>query len=332
MSFKLKALIKKLEKDPANLDLMNEVAIEYYKTPEMITDDEDRKFFRKAYLIRKTVKTTNNLAWQLYFEFGTAEQALTIIEECIALKPKSYFPYNLLGNILLEEERFYDALHYLLIAESKSEARNIVNNIGVVHYRLGNYEQAHKYFKKGSFLQDVENRSLYNLTVTALRLKNTQETEELLISLKENLKNDFIDPVCTYEIASVYAALNQHEEASKLTIELGINGIDLADWPELAYSLFISHPILFDETISEWIEERTEFIVELETDHEDWEEFSASEKLERIEELRSEISIKRNLKSSFENGKPVTELVIMDEYCGCLLFGCKQHYNPNDDC
>lgn len=331
MSSKLQTLIKQLEKDPSNLDLINEVAMGYYQTPDMITNDEDLKLFRKAYLIRKTVKTTNNLAWQLYMEYGNTEQAITIIEECIALKPNSYFPYNLFGYILLEEERFDEALHYLSIAESKSESRDVVNNIGVVYFKLGNYEQAHKYFKKGSILQDIENRSLYNLAVTAFALQNIEETKELLATLKGNLQNEFLDPVCNYEIASIYVALNQYEEASNLTIELGVNGIDLADWPELAYSLFRSHLKLFDKTISELIAEREEWIVELESEHEDWEDYSSSEKLERIKEFRTEILIRKNLKSSFEKIKPDTKLATMSEYCGCLLFDCKQHNNPIND-
>jgi hypothetical protein len=51
MSLQLKALIKQLEKDPTNIDLINEVAMGYYQTPEMITNDEDLKLFRKTYLI-----------------------------------------------------------------------------------------------------------------------------------------------------------------------------------------------------------------------------------------------------------------------------------------
>lgn len=331
MSSKLKALIEKLKNDPQNLELINEVAMGYYQTPDMVSNDEDLKLFRKAYLIKKTVKTTNNLAWQLYMEYGKTDQAFTIIKECISLKPNSYFPYNLLGYILLDEEKFEEALRYLTIAENKSESRDIVNNIGVSHYRLGNYEQAYKYFKKGSLLQDIENRSLYNLAITALSLQNIQETEELLLSLKNNLNNDFLDPVCNYQIASIYAAINQYEEASKLTIELGIDGIDLADWPELAYSLFKSHPTLFETTISNLIAERDEWIVELETDHEDWEDYTDSEKSERLDELRSEISIRRNLKSSFMKIKPEFKLAIVSEYCGCLLFGCEQHNNPLND-
>ncbi|MFQ3251450.1 MAG: tetratricopeptide (TPR) repeat protein [Glaciecola sp.] len=331
MSSKLKALIDKLENDPQNLELINEVAMGYYQNPDMVRNDEDLKLFRKAYLIKKTVKTTNNLAWQLHMEYGKTDQALTIIQECISLKPNSYFPYNLLGYILLDEERFEEALHYLSIAESKSDSRDIINNIGVSHYKLGNYEQAYKYFKKGSLLQDIENLSLFNLAITTLSLQNIKETEELLLSLKDNLNNDFLDPVCTYDIASIYAALNHYEEASKLTIELGVDGIDLADWPELAYSLLKSHPTLFEKTISNLITEREEWIVELETDHEDWEEYTDSEKLERIEELRLEIAVRRNLKSNFIKTKPETKLTIMNEHCGCLLFGCEQHNNPLND-
>jgi len=107
--------------------------------------------------------------------------------------------------------------------------------------------------------------------------------------------------------------------------------LDLADWPELAYSLFRPHQTLFDKTISELISEREEWIVELESEHEDWEDYSSAEKLERIEEFRSEIAIRRNLKSSFEKIQPDSKLETMSEYCGCLLFDCKQHNNPLND-
>ncbi len=45
MSLKLKALIKQFEKDPTNLDLMNEIAMEYTQNPEMVTNDDDLIFF-----------------------------------------------------------------------------------------------------------------------------------------------------------------------------------------------------------------------------------------------------------------------------------------------
>lgn len=53
MSSKLQALIKQLEKDPRNLDLINEVAMRYHQPPDMNTNDEDLKLFRKAYFIKK---------------------------------------------------------------------------------------------------------------------------------------------------------------------------------------------------------------------------------------------------------------------------------------
>jgi tetratricopeptide (TPR) repeat protein len=332
MSSHLKSLVKRLEEDPTNIELMNEVAMGYCQTPEMVTNDEDLKFFQKAYLTKKTVKTTNNLAWQLYMEYGKTEQALKVIKECISLNPKSYFPYNLLGNILMDEEKYEEALHYFKIAESKSDERNIVNNIGVVHFKTDNFEQAHNYFNKGSKLNDIENRSLFNLGLTEFYLRNLTETEVILESLIQNLKNEFLDPVCSYDLASVYVALNLYDKASELTIELGLDGIDLADWPEIAYSLFKTHPKLFDEAIAKSIVELKEWIAELETGHEDWEEYTDLEKIERIEEFTLDIKTRESLKAKFINGKPIKKLDVMSEYCGCLLFGCKMHGNPlNDD-
>lgn len=331
MSAQLKALLSKLESAPNDLDLINDVAMAYYQNPEWVSDDEDLKLFERAYNTKKTVKTTNNLAWQLYFEYGDTERSLQILNECIALNPSSYFPYNQIGYIQLNLKNYEEALKYLKLAEARSDSRDIVNNIGVASFYLGNYNEAKNSFLKASNLNDKENISLYNLAVTNLALKDYSQTEDLLGILVKNISNEFLDVICSYEIASVYAEMGQYDKATELVIELGLDGIDLSDWPELGYAVYNVNPKLFNETISTLIEQRKEWIIELENDHEDWEDYTSTEKLERIEELREEINVRAGLGSKFEVGKPNTNLTLFDEHCGCLLFGCKTHGNPKDD-
>ncbi|MCU4677310.1 hypothetical protein N7931_16930 [Catenovulum sp. 2E275] len=331
MSAQLKALLSKLESAPNDLDLINDVAMAYYQNPEWVSDDEDLKLFERAYNTKKTVKTTNNLAWQLYFEYGDTERSLQILNECLALHPSSYFPYNQIGYIQLNLENYEQALKYLKLAEARSDSRDIVNNIGVASFYLGNYNEAKNCFLKASNLNDNENISLYNLAVTNLALKDYSETEDLLGILVKNISNEFLDVICSYEIASVYAEMGQYDKATELVIELGLDGIDLSDWPELGYAVYKVNPKLFNKTISTLIEERKEWIIELENDGEDWEDYTATEKLERIEELREEINVRAGLKSNFEVGKPNTNLTLFNEHCGCLLFGCQTHGNPKDD-
>jgi tetratricopeptide (TPR) repeat protein len=235
------------------------------------------------------------------------------------------------GYILLNTERYDDALLYLQEAENKGFARDILNNIGVAQFHLGNLEEASKCFAAAADESDTENRSLYNLAVTSFCLKDYAKTEELLLRLIEAINNEFMDAVCSYEVASIYAALKNYQKATELILELGIDGIDLSDWPELAYSIFKTSPIMFDECIDKLIIERRDWICELENDHEDWEEWSTEEKFERIEELQLEIKVRQNLRSIFDKKKPEVRLTIMEEHCGCLLFGCFMHKNPFDD-
>lgn len=332
MAVSLEELLSKLDSSPNDLDLINEVAMAYYQNSEWVKDDEDLKFFERAYNTKKTVRTTNNLAWQLYFEYGDSERSLVILNECLALNPSSHFPYNQIGYIQLNLENYEEALKYLKLAQDRSDSRDIVNNIGVAYFYLGNYDEAKSYFVKASNLNDNENISLYNLAVTNLALNNASETEKLLGTLVNNIKNEKFDVICSYEIASVYSEMDCYDKATALVIELGLDGIDVSDWPDLGYALYSVNPTLFDETINSLIDERREWIIELDNEHEDWEDYSPAEKLERIEELREEIKLRKSLKAKFEMGKPESKLTLFNEHCGCLLFGCEMHGNPMDDC
>ena len=332
MAVSLEELLSKLDSSPNDLDLINEVAMAYYQNSEWVKDDEDLKFFERAYNTKKTVKTTNNLAWQLYFEYGDSERSLVILNECLALNPSSHFPYNQIGYIQLNLENYEEALKYLKLAQDRTDSRDIVNNIGVAYFYLGNYDEAKSYFVKASNLNDIENISLYNLAVTNLALNNASETEKFLGSLVNNINNEKFDVICSYEIASVYSEMDYYDKATALVIELGLDGIDVSDWPDLGYALYKVNPTLFDETINSLIDERREWIIELDNEHEDWEDYSPAEKLERIEELREEIKLRESLKVKFEMGKPDSKLTLFNEHCGCLLFGCEMHGNPMDDC
>lgn len=84
----LKTLIQELEDNPTNLDLINSVALGHFENPSMWTDNEDLKHFEFAYRTQKTIKSTHNLAWYLYFEWGEEKRALEIKKECIELNPK----------------------------------------------------------------------------------------------------------------------------------------------------------------------------------------------------------------------------------------------------
>ena len=81
-------MIDKFKDNPTDLDLINQIAIGYIENPSMQTDNDELKFFELAYSLKKTIKTTHNLAWYLYFEWGEQERAIEIQKEKINKNPK----------------------------------------------------------------------------------------------------------------------------------------------------------------------------------------------------------------------------------------------------
>lgn len=131
----LDELLLKYKKNSNDLDLINRIAIEFFQNYEKKLDKEDFDFFKKAYLLKKTVKSTHNFAWFLYFEWseiqwrwgedGAIEEALKIQKECIELKPKSFYPYYQYGYMLMDQNNDIEAIEYLGIAKKKKKIEKL---------------------------------------------------------------------------------------------------------------------------------------------------------------------------------------------------------------
>lgn len=324
----LKKLIQDFEKNPNNLDLINSLAIGYFENPSMQTDNEELKYFELAYLIKKTVKSTHNLAWYLYFEDGNEEKAINIQKECIELNPKSYYPYYQYGYMLLDQGKFEEAIPFLNKAYNIEQHRDIIHNIGYCYFQLNEFQKAKESFLQSTTDLDIENRSLYNLALTEWNLNNTVQVRLIADQLSKNIETNVHETISGYEIGLLYFLLDDLKRASECLIKQGINGIDLLDWTDLSYSLFMTYNKLWKEKINDSIDERKQWCNEIESNHEDWIEYTDEEKKERLTELKAEIKIREE---ELNNGmtKPIQDLgkSVWVEHCGCLLFDCKRHEN-----
>jgi tetratricopeptide (TPR) repeat protein len=327
----LKKLIKQLELNTLNLDLINQVAIGYMYNPSMTDEDEDLKHFEKAYKIKKTIKSTNNLAWQLYFEWGDKERAYSVQKECIALKPKSYMPYFLFGYMLLDRKEYKEAIENLEIAKKKSNIRVINNNIGVAYYRLEKYAKAIEIFENCSISEGTELKGLYNLAVLYLKVNERKKLLSTLQLLELHITRDIIDDIDGYEIASIYYEISDYENAMKCAVKQGLSGIDLADWKDIAYSIWSVDKEMYFSEIAKSISEKRDFIAEIKSDHEDWKNETDEEKIASILVFEKEVKDLLNLEQSLIQKKPDSNINVLGEYCGCLMFDCKNCGNqPND--
>lgn len=328
----LKEMIDKFKDNPKDLDLINQIAIGYFENPSMQTDDEEKKFFELAYSIKKTIKTAHNLAWYLYFEWGEQERAIVIQKEQINKNPKSFYPYYLLGFMLMEKEDYKTALENLLIAKEKSERRDILHNIGFCYYKLGDLKTSRDYFKIANTEFDFEYRSAFNQAVLDYKLNDSESTRKIADSLFPNIEHNSASMIGGYEIGFLYFMVGDFDKATESLIKQGIDGVDLTDWKELSYSLFISDKKRWISQHQKMISERENWIVEINTKPDEWDFDSEQEKEERLAELKGEIF---NIQELIRKGisKPDLELSenIWIEPCGCLLFDCKRHENQPDD-
>lgn len=336
----LKSLLKQYKETPEDLDLINLIAIGYFENPQMDDAKHDHDFFEKAFRLKETVKTMHNYAWFLYFEWSEIEwrygqsdarsRALAIQKRCVELKPKTHYPYKQYGYMLLNNEQFEDSIRYLKIADSLSKDRSNDHNLGYCHYKLGQYKLAEECFTKAASNKDIELRGLFNLALTNYRLGNE---DEFRLNIK-NLQNppEDSDSMFDFEIGQLYCLIEDYERAAEIAIAKGFSGMNVLDWKELSFAISHSNNAFFQQLVMDARKERTEWLSEIKANHEDWEDYVGIERDQLIKETESEIRELNQMEIGFEKiPKLDADKMLVEEYCGCLLFDCSLHGNIKDD-
>lgn len=338
----IKELLQELEKEPTNLELINLLAIKYFENHNQKTDKEDHDYFEMAYNLKKTVKSTHNFAWFLYFEWSeiewrwnqdnAIERAFQIQKECIDLNPKSYYPYYQYGYMLLEQRKFEEAIPFLDKAYNIEKRIDIIHNIGYCYFQMEQFQKSKEFFSKSATTLDIENRSLYNLAISEWKLNNTEQVKLIADQLSKNIENNVHETISGYEIGLLYFLLGDLKKASECLVKQGIGGINLLDWTDLSYSLFMTDNKLWREKINENIDERKKWYAEILNNHKDWSENSIEEKKDRLTEIKAEIQARQEILNKGMT-KPIQDLnkSVWAEHCGCLLFDCKRHENKTND-
>jgi tetratricopeptide (TPR) repeat protein len=85
---------------------INEKAIEMFEQNKY---EEAMELFQQAVHESRDVQSLNNLAWMYFYEEENDDKALELIREVVKLNPSSYFPYNILGDIYMKQEKWTEA-------------------------------------------------------------------------------------------------------------------------------------------------------------------------------------------------------------------------------
>ncbi|PEY19138.1 hypothetical protein CN340_26470 [Bacillus anthracis] len=84
----------------------NEKAIEMFEQNKY---EEAMELFQQAVHKSRGVQFLNNLAWMYFYEEENDDKALELIREVVKLNPSSYFPYSILGDIYMKQEKWTEA-------------------------------------------------------------------------------------------------------------------------------------------------------------------------------------------------------------------------------
>lgn len=333
-------LLKAHEDSPLDLDIINSLAIEYLENEKYRgVANEHFDFFQKAYSIKKTVKTTHNFARFLYYywaewEFdhqqkGTIPKALEIQEECLALKPNSHYPYSQYGCMLLDQNQFEKAITYLLISIEKNAHNLTYHNLGYCYYHLGDFNNSKINFNLASKKEKNRDLTLYGLALSHYHLNNTDAVREIGNQLLLDLApKDGYHPKDGFIAATVFYLIKDFEKVTECVRKGCItqHGFDLLEKDHLAYSVYKADKLLYQEQVNQGIESRKRNIQECKDNNVNWEENL------RIKQLLKEIDSRQNFHKQL-NTPPIKdfETYLYSNKFECLLFGCENHENLNND-
>lgn len=297
----------------------NEKALELFEKNEY---EAAIKLFHEAVEESRNIQSLNNLAWIYFYEEENDEKALELIKEVINMNPASYFPYNLLGEIYIGQEKWNLASSALMKSLSIQPSNEAYHNLAVVKYKLGDVKEASDLFLRVAGDSDVV---MYAHVKCLIDLGLKTEARKKLNAF--NVEAD--DYVGDIEVADLYVELECFTEAT-YWFEKGYNDYaKMPDWiSRFIYALYKTNNIQrIHEVIDNVIHQKDNEIKETyeEECDEDWTEKDKEEYLER---LFAEKSNYENMAERILTGY-IPEIDFEPITTGaCYLFGCKRHNHP----
>lgn len=284
--------------------------------------DESFSLFKKLAREIPSVQSLNNLAWFMLREEENRDEARRLLEQALVFKPKSSFPYMLLGEIALHNKEDIEAKNYLQKALMFNEAEEATYNLAMAHFQLGEFDQAAKAFSR---CEGDSGMTQLHEVVSWLYAGNIDKAKALLA----NWNDEADDYTGAIEIADVYIELGCYKEArAQFEKEWNSYYISLYSVSRYAYTLwqledYEACRLIIQQVIQQKKEERMD---ELQRDL--GEHWTAQDCDECIIELTEQLQTLEKLWQCLENGYVPPFDYDMYPNGGCQLFGCMQHGNP----
>lgn len=297
----------------------NQKAIEYLENNDY---DAALALFQKALNDSRDVQSLTNLAWIYYHEEEDLETAIHLAQEAVKLNPTSHFPYSLLGELLVQMERWEEAAVVLsdsIVVEPSKEA---YNNLAIAKYHLGELEQASALFLKSAQSSDY---AMYSHVHCLIQLGHTIEAKHKLDAFLES-DDDFVGEV---HVAELYLELECFSEAVHWFEKSWATYYKSPDWVcRYIYALVQTNAMeRAVEIAEECIRLKQDDIEEAQAEDcdEDWTE---SDKAAYVLRLQREKQEYEQLLEQISSGFVPSFKFTTSSSSRCYLFGCSRHGHP----
>lgn len=367
----LGTLLRQLHRDPGNPDTLNSLAVWYFlcwvkgqmprvdgrslskddvriarelnelengwDTPDYLKNKAG-DYFTRAYQLKRTVKSTHNFAWFLFYHSGEEERGRQVQQQCLALEPRSVYPYYQYGHMLWCHGRYGEAVPYFRAAYEREKDGPILNNMGVCYTEEGDFTNAKACFatviEAGS---DIDDKSTFNLALTEYKLGNVDQAKRLADTLTSRTKEmTDVSPFDLAEhyldLADLYFVLGEYRRSFECLSKQGFRWYSRPG-DSRSYAIYVSDELLWRKWVHDAMEKRLESIAELSSNDVQWSDWTDEEKQARVSEYQSEIE---EWKKHLQNGFPEPTVDIIDgrlriaDY-RCTLFDCTEHQTREDD-
>lgn len=295
---------------------INQKAIEHLERNEY---DAALALFKEAVNESRNVQSLTNLAWIYYHEECDRESALELVKEAIRLTPSSHFPYNLLGEIYIDLERWEDASNALLKSIVIVPSKEAFNNLAIAKYHLGELEEASTLFLNSAEPSDY---TMYSHIKCLIELGKTTEAKFKLDGFSET-DDEFVGEV---QVAELYFELQCFSEAVRWFEKSWDSYYKTPDWVcRYVYSLI--HTNSFNravEIVNECIQLKINDIQEEYTTqcNEDWTESDKDDYIKQLEDDKKEYE---NIINKISLGFVPPLKFSTSLRSRCYLFGCSRH-------
>jgi tetratricopeptide (TPR) repeat protein len=280
--------------------------------------DEALHLFEEAVKVERTVQSLNNLAWIYLYEEEDLYRAKMNLEEVMEQKPKSHFPYNMLGEIAIKEKRWIEAKEILMKSLALLPSTEAIHNLAVSHYYVGDFQKAAEGFNK--IAKDADVIRWYEV-MARIQYKDVPTAKSILNRWNDQ-SDDYIGAI---EAADAYLEMECFEEArfmfEKEWDQYMVSPYIIGRYAYTLFQLGDLHTCL--EIINQAIEVKKTEIIEEQQEPCD-EHWIVTDKTERVAELQLEKIELDQLFVKIQSGFRPPLGFELESTGGCYLFGCQQ--------